>query len=231
MDKKKHKLYLISPSGKEYEIGFLSPCKDGFVLGARQIEGIETSHLTVISKKGTLSSHITRQDTTDERTYFRPMTKREIVEKIQFLKEEDFVSRLSARQLTEEVLYITQRLYDCFDSLLHAFYEERILAKEVIHILNFKRLVKRLPRFIQEFKESPYSFLGLCKAKDILNDISKIAGITSSGLLVIPLENKLYNVDLSMITNFNLVPTLPKQEVSNPFTEIGRAVGIPQYVE
>jgi hypothetical protein len=40
MSKKKHKLQLISPSGEEYELGFLSPCRDGFVLGTPRVEGV-----------------------------------------------------------------------------------------------------------------------------------------------------------------------------------------------
>jgi hypothetical protein len=231
MDKKKHRLYLISPSGKEYEIGFLSPCRDGFVLGTRQIEGIETSHLTVISKKGTLSSHITRQDTTHRREYFPPLTKKHIVEKFQSLKAEDSFCELSTRQLSEEVFYVTQRLLDWLDSLLQALYEERVTTKEVIHILNFERLIKNLPTLIKEISESPYSFFGLCKARDILSDNSKIAGITNSGMLIVPSKNGLHNINLSMITDFDFEPTLEKQHVSSPFIEITRAIGIPQYME
>lgn len=231
MDKKKHRLYLISPSGKEYEIGFLSPCKDGFVLGTRQIEGIETSHLTVISKKGAISSHITRQDITREKKYFPPLTKKEIVEKFQSLKAENFFCELSTKQLSEEIFYVTQRLFDWLDSLFQALYEERVLTDEVIHILNFERLIKKLPTLIKEISESPYSFFGLCRARDILFDTSKIAGITNSGMLIVPFENGLYNINLSMITDFNFEPTLEKRHISSPFVEITRAIGIPQYME
>lgn len=231
MDKKRHRLYLISPSGKEYEIGFLNPCRDGFVLGTRQIEGIETSHLTVMSKKGTLSSHITQQDSTHERTFFPPLTKKEIVRRIRSMKVEDFICELSTSQLSEEVFYVSQRLFDWFDSLLQALYEERVSAKEVIHILNFRGLVKKLPKLIQEISESPYSFLGLCKARDILSDPLRVVGITNSGLLIVPLEGKLFKMNPTIITDFNFVPTLKKQQVSSPFTEITQAFGIPQYME
>jgi hypothetical protein len=231
VDKKRHRLYLISPSGNEYEIGFLSLCRDGFVLGTRQIEGIETSHLTVISKKGTLSSHITRQDTTHRREYFPPLTKKDIVEKFQSLKAEDLFCELSTHQLSEEIFYVTQRLLDWLDSLLQALYEERVGTKEVIHILNFERLIKNLPSLIKEVSESPYSFFGMSKAMDILSDTSKIAGITSSGMLVVPFENKLFSVNLAMLTNFSFVPTLEKNQVLTPFSEIVQTMGIPQYLE
>ena len=231
LDEKKHRLYLVSPSGKEYEIGFLSPCRDGFVLGTRQIEGIETSHLTVISKKGTLSSHITHQDISHKREYFPPLKKKDIVEKLQSLKAVDFFCQLSTRQLSEEVFYVTQRLFDWLDSLLQALYEERVTSEEVIHVLNFERLIKNLPKLIKEVSESSYSFFGICTAKDILSDTSKIAGITSSRKLIVPFQNKLYNIHLSRITDFNFAPTLERQQVSSPFGEITRAIGIPQYME
>jgi hypothetical protein len=231
MDKKKHRLCLISPSGKEYEIGFLSPCRDGFILGTRRIEGIETSHLTVISKRGTLSSHITRQDTTHRREYFPPLTKKYIVEKFQSLKAEDSFCELSTRQLSEEVFYVTQRLLDWLDSLIQALYEERVTTKEVIHVLNFERLIKNLPKLIKEVSESSNSFFGLCKAKYLLSDTSKIAAITSSGILIVPFGDKLYSLNLSLITDFNFVPILEKQQVSTPFSEITRTIGILQYME
>ena len=40
--KKKHKLVLIAPSGREYKIGFLAPSKDGLVIGTPKVKGIDT---------------------------------------------------------------------------------------------------------------------------------------------------------------------------------------------
>jgi hypothetical protein len=101
----------------------------------------------------------------------------------------------------------------------------------VIHILNFERLIKNLPTLIKEISESPYSFFGICRAMDILSDISKIAGITSSGMLIVPFKNRLYNINLSLLTNFNFVSPLEKQQVLTPFSEIVQTMGIPQYME
>jgi hypothetical protein len=92
--RKREKLLIISPSGKEYEIGFLSPCKDGFVLGTSQIEGMDTSHLTFINKKGTISSHITPQYQGD-REYFPSITKEEILRRYRLLVENQMLFQLS----------------------------------------------------------------------------------------------------------------------------------------
>ena len=53
-DKRKLKLVLISPKGHEYQVGFLSPCRDVFVLGTSQIEQVDSSHLTILCKKESL---------------------------------------------------------------------------------------------------------------------------------------------------------------------------------
>jgi len=231
MNRKKHKLYLVSPSGKEYELGFLSPCRDGFVLGTPRIEGVDTSHLTTISKKGILSAHITPQEHPQDKRYFSPMSKEEIAEKIQALVEGNFISQLTPEQLSENVLYVTQKFLDWLKSLKDALYEKKTSPKEVIHILNFKRLLITLPRLIEEFKKSPHLFLGLCEAREILEDSLKIFGLNNSGLLIVPLENQLYGVRFSLLTNFNFVPTLEEQEISNPLDEIYRSIGVSEYIE
>ena len=231
MNRKRHKLYLVSPSGEEYELGFLSPCRDGFVLGTPCVERVDTSHLTAIFKKGFLSAHITPQEHPLDKRYFSPMSKEEIAEKTQALIEGDFISQLTINQLSEKALYITQKFLDWLESLMDALYEKKILPKEVIHILNFKRLLRTLPRLVEELKKSPYSFLGLCKAREILEDGSKIYGINNSGLFIMPLENQLYGIDFSLLTNCNFVPTLEEQEISTPLDEIYRSIGISQYME
>jgi hypothetical protein len=86
MRRKREKLVIISPSGKESKIGFLSSCKDGVVLGVSQTQGMDISHLTVLNKKGLVSSHITSQSQGD-REYFSPITKKEIVRRSRLLLE------------------------------------------------------------------------------------------------------------------------------------------------
>ena len=74
-------------------------------------------------------------------------------------------------------------------------------------------------------------FLGLCKAKEILEDKSKIAAISDSRLFLIPFENQLYSVDFSFLTNFSFKPSLEQREMSNQLAEIYRSMGILQYME
>ncbi|MDH5779744.1 MAG: hypothetical protein OEZ29_04025 [Candidatus Bathyarchaeota archaeon] len=231
MNRKKHKLHLVSPSGEEYELGFLSPCRDGFVLGTPRVEEVDTSHLTTIFKKGILSAHITPQEHPQDKRYFPPMSKEEIAEKTQALVEGNVISQLTPNQLSENVLYMTQKFIDWFESLKNALYEKKISPKEVIHILKFKRLLRNLPQLIEEFQKSPHSFLGLCEAREILEDSSKIYGLNNSGLFIVPLENQLYGVRFSLFTNFNFVPTLEEQEISTPLDEIYRSIGVSEYIE
>jgi hypothetical protein len=232
MNKKKHRLYVISPSGKQYELGFLSPCKNGLILGTSQLEEVETSHLTILKKGRTISAHITPQNTKHSRTYFAPMSIQEISGKFQSIVRESSVSPLSEKQSSEEVLYITRRMFNMLKGLFDALYEERVSSKEVVHILNLKRAIKRLHGFGKKLQhESPDAFLGLCRAEEILHDRSKIVGITSSGVLMKRFRNKLYGVLFPLITNFDFVPTAEKQEISNPLIEISNVMGIPQYVK
>jgi len=185
----------------------------------------------VTFKEGHLSAHITPQKHPPDRQYFQPTSKEEIVERMKSMIERKFIFPLQTNQLSEKVVYITQRFVDWFNALMKALYQKKISSKEVIHILNFKRLLKKLPRLIEEFRESPYSFFGFCKTEEILRDRSKIGGINDSGLIIIPLENQLYGLEYSLITSFNFVPTSDKQEISKPLDEIYRSIGIPQYME
>ncbi|MDH5448852.1 MAG: hypothetical protein OEY24_07115 [Candidatus Bathyarchaeota archaeon] len=226
--KKRDKLLLVTPSGKEIKLGFMSPCRNGYVLGTSRVEGVDTSHLTIISKEETLSSHITPQEHPQNRQYFPQVNPENLAKAFQEKVEQNLVSPLSIDQLSEEVVYVTQKFLDWLDSVKNTLYEKRTSPREVIHVLNFKKLSEKLPQLIEEFKNSPSSFFGMCKAKEILQDTSKILGVTNSRLLVIPHENQLYHADFSFIINFN--PVLEQQEVSSPLSEIYRGMGISQYM-
>jgi len=102
--------------------------------------------------------------------------------------------------------------------------------KEVVHILNFKRLIEQLPKLIDKLKKSPQSFFGICRAKDILKDSSIIAGLSKSRILIIPLENEVIGVDFRVFTSFDFTPSMNQLEISNPLTEIYQSIGIPQYI-
>jgi hypothetical protein len=230
MHKRRHRLYLVSPDGAEYEIGFLSPCRDGYVLGTSEIEGVETSHLTIIRKKGEISAHITPQNTNKDRKYFPPITKKEITRKIKSMIEKDMIHPLTQAQTSENVLYVTQKFFDWLDSLKDAIYQKKILPNETIHILDFQGLIKRLPVLVDKFKQSPQSFLGLCKAYEILTDQSKVFGLNDSKILIIPHEGRLYGINLSLFLGFSFAPTLNQEEISGPLVEISHGLGIPQYI-
>jgi hypothetical protein len=229
-NKKRHKLLLITPSGKEYKIGFLSPCKNGFVLGNAKAEDVETSHLTVIVKDETLSSHITSQDGMKKRQYFPSLEIKDIGKKLQTLVEDNLIAPLPPDELSKEVFYLTKDLENWFNRLQATFYQEKESPKEVIHILNFKKLSEEIPQLFEKIMGAPSSFFGLCKAKEILEDEIKIAGITESRVILIPFEDQLYGINLPLLTNFGFNPTLEEEELSAPLDELFSSMGILQYI-
>ena len=227
---KRHKLLLVTPLGNEVKLGYISPCSNGFVLGVPEIKGIDTSHLTVINKEGLISSHITPQKNSQkERKSFPEINLREFSKTFQERAEQNLITPVPTNKLLEDVFYITQKFLDWVDSVVNTLFEKRTKSKEIIHVLNFKKLVEKIPQLSEELKKSPSSFFGICKTKEILEDASKIYGFTDSRLLVIDFENQLYYVDFFSITNFN--PTLKQQEVSNPLSELYRSIGINQYMQ
>src|SRR4030042_6111605 len=190
-EKKKEKLILISPSGKEYQIGFLSPCPDGFVLGTSQAKKEEGSHLTILRKKGTISAHITSQKLSKERQYFLPFSVKEFTARFQLLLDNKMVFQLSQEQLSEDVMYVTTEFEKWYNALVRALFQKKTTKREIIHVLNFKSLFDKLPKLVDRLKNSPNSFFGLCKAKEMLTNYSIIAGVSKSKILIIPMEKEL----------------------------------------
>jgi hypothetical protein len=230
-EKKKHKLLIISPAGEEYQIGFLSPCKDGYVLGTSQIEKEESSHLTILRKKGTISAHITPQKPSKERQYFLPISVKEWSTRFRSLLENKMVFQLSQEQLSEDVMYVTTKFEDWFNTLVKALFQKKTTKKEIVHILNFKNLYDQLPQLVDEFRTAPQSFFGLCKAKDMLKDNWIIAGVSNSKILIIPIEKELIGIDFRVFTNFDFIPLMNRSQLSNPLTEFCQSLGITQYVQ
>jgi hypothetical protein len=230
MKGKREKLVVITPSGKEYEIGFLSPCKDGFVLGTSQVEGIDTSHLTILSKKWTISSHITPQHQ-GKREYFAPLTKKEFVGRYQSIMEDQMFFTLPQEQFSQNVVYVTRRFFNLLDSLKKAIYQKKTTRKEKIHILNLKRAVEKAPKLYKKIMKSPESFMGMCKAEDLLKDKSKFMGMTDSKIIVVRYRRKLYGIPYSSLTGFDFIPSTTPQEDKSPLTEIFESFGISQYMQ
>lgn len=230
MRRKKEKLVIISPSGKEYELGFLSPCKEGFVLGASEIQGVNTSHLTVLSKRGLISAHITPQYHGD-REYFSPITKKELVRRCKSLLDSRMLSPLTKEQLSQNIVYVTNEFLDLLDSFRKAIYQQGTTRKEKIHILNFKRLTEKTPELFKKMTAAPQSLFGMCKAEDLLKDKSKIAGMTDSKVIVFRQRRKLYGVDFSTLMAFDFLVSERHAETRSPLREIYESFGIPQYMQ
>lgn len=229
--KRKESLILISPRGKEYQIGFLSPCTDGYVLGTSQTTKGEGKHLTILRKKGTISAHITSQKTSEERQYFLPFSVKEFAARFQLLLENKMVFRLSKEQLSEDVVYVTKKFEDWYNALIEVLYQKKTTKKGIIYVLNFQKLFKELPDLVNEFKKSPESLLGLCKAKDMLKDPSIIAGISNSKALIFRDGKKLIGIDFRIFTNFGFVPSTTSSQISSPLSEFYQSLGISQYLQ
>ena len=230
MRKKREKLVIISPSGKEFKLGFLSSCKDGVVLGVSQTRGIGVSHLTVLNKKGLISSHITSQSQ-DDREYFSPITKKEIVRRIGVLVERQMPFSLTREQMSQNVVYFSRKLFDLFDSLRRALYQKKFTRTEKIHILNFKQVTEKAPKLFKKISDAPQEYFGICKAEELLNDKSKIAGITDSKIFIFRSGRKLYGINFSALMAFDFSLSENHPEARGPLNEIYESFGITQYMK
>ena len=231
-EKTNHRLVVISATGKEYHVGFLSPCRDGYVLGTSQIEKKGgSSHLTILRKRGRISAHITPQTPSRARQYFPPISLKDFAARFRILVENKMVFQLSQGQLSEDVMYLTTRFRDWYNAMIKALFQKKTKKKEIVHIINFKNLLDKLPDLIDELKTAPQSFFGLCKAKDILKDNSIIAGITNSKMLIVPIEKKIIGIDLRVFTNLEFIPSMDRSQVGNPLTELYQSLGISQYLQ
>ncbi len=218
-----YRLHAVMPSGDEVELGFLSRCRDGIVLGMRKTEGVVPRHLLIMLEGSVLSSHITYETTPrrwkhlgefDVRDFQRRFSEREI---------QKLVNQVPTSKLSEKVLYVSQDFVDWMRSLQNAFFEKRVESKKIIHLLNFKNLAEKSSQLVRDLTESPSSYLGICKAKEILEDGSKF-GLINSGVVLMPVENQLYTFDFSFILN-------PNAKSSSLLAKAYRATGFNQYMQ
>jgi hypothetical protein len=229
--KKKHKLVLIAPSGKEYKLGFLAPSKDGFIIGTPKLKEIDTSHLTVYKKDETILAHITPQEGEEEPRYFEPLEFKRIEKRLPELFDKKSINPIDSEEMSNKALYITKKFEKWYNTVQSIVYQKKISSKIVIHILNFKNLMEKAPPLVQEFTKSPSSYLGICKISQILENESIILGITETGLVIVPFEGKLYSVNFSKLTSFSFKPNLNEEKISTPLDEILQGMGLPQYFE
>lgn len=218
-----HRLYAIMPSGDEIELGFLSPCSDGCVLGIREMKGVETPHLLIMKKGSVLSSHITYQTKPKKRRHLSEFDFRDVPNVFPESEIQKMIKQVPINRLSKNIFYISQNLIDWMGSVQNNFVEDRTSSKKIIHLLNFKKLAERIPELVGELKQSPSSYLGICKTKEILEDSSKF-GLTNSGVIVLPIENQLYTLDFSFILK-------PQPKSSNILDKIYRATGFNQYIQ
>jgi hypothetical protein len=141
------------------------------------------------------------------------------------------VFQLTQEQLSEDVMYVTTKFEDWFNIIIKALFQKKITKKEIIHILNFKKLFDKLPKLIEDFRDAPQSFFGLCKAKDMLKDKSIIAGISNSRTLIIPSGKRLIGIELRIFTNFDFMPSMDKSQIQPPLTQLYESMGINQYIK
>ena len=228
---KKHKLVLIAPSGKKHTLGFIAPSKDGLVIGTPKIEGIETSHLTVLHKEKTLSSHITAQEGEKEVRSFPRLKLEKIKEILLVWVENELLKPLSPEAMSQEAVYFTEKFFNWYKKVESTLYHEEETAKVVFHIIDFKSFLEKFPKLIEELAGSPSSYFGACEIGQILEDESKVIGFTADRSVVIPIEGSLYSATLPLLTGINFEPALDGEQLSNPIDEIFQSMGIPQYLE
>ena len=229
--RKKEKLIVIGLSGKEYEIGFLSPCADGLVIGTAQIGDTAPSHLTVLKKDGKVASHITYQDHSSKRQWFPPMTTNELSARVQALIDQRLIFQLTPEEQSQEVLFLTQKLENFFNSLIAALYQKEVSEKQVFHILNIKNLFEMLPILVQEIKEKPMDYFGRCQAKELLTDKSKVIGLSESGLAILPAENELIGIRVTDLLGANFMGVPTGLQVGSVLNDVYGSLGLPQYFQ
>ena len=222
---------VISPSGKQYEVGFLSPCTDGVIIGTTQIGNEPHSHLTILNKDDELSSHITPQNRLAKSQWFPPMTTNDLSIRVQTLLERKIIYQLSEEEQTEQVMYITQKLAEWYNTLIQAIYYQKVSKKEVIHVIDIKKGIETMPKLIETLKTSFGDFLGSCKANELLSDKTKIVGITNSKKLIIPIDGSLIGIDLNAFLGTNFVPSTFPIQANNPLTDVFDSLGVPQYIQ
>jgi hypothetical protein len=110
-------------------------------------------------------------------------------------------------------------------------YQKKVTKKEKIHILNVKRVAEQAPKLLKKITRSPQSFLGMCKAGELLRDRLKIAGITDSKIIVFRYRRKLYGINFSSLMAFTFIPSTNAQEAKSPLMDIYESFGLPQYIE
>jgi mRNA-degrading endonuclease HigB of HigAB toxin-antitoxin module len=228
---KREKLVVIGPSGKEYEIGFLSPCTDGVVIGTTRIGDKNPPHLTLLKKDEGISSHITYQDHSVKPQWFPPATTSEVLDNIQVLLDKGIIFQIGSDEYSLRVVFLTKKLEKCFNRFMAALYQKRVLENQVIHILNIKNVLDMLPDFIHDLREHPSDYFGLCQVKDLLEDDSKVLGMTESGLVMLHAENELIGMRMNYLLGASFMGVSTQFQGQSALNEVYQSFGVSQYVQ
>lgn len=228
---KTEKIVVISPSGKEITLGFVSRCTDGFVMGIPKIGDESPPHLTVLKKDGKISSHITYQDFSAKPQRFPPMTTDELAAKVQELIDKNIVFQLTPEELPEKIIFLTRKWVEWFNIFMAALYRKEVSKKGLTHILDLRKALDLFPSFIEDLKQNPSDFVGLCQGKDFAGDSSKIFGFSESGLLIFQTDGQLIGMRLNDLLGANFMGIPTQFEGRGAFSDVYQSFGVPQYLQ
>jgi len=187
--------------------------------------------LTILKKEGKISSHITPQNHLTKRQWFPPMTVEDFKVKAKSFFEQKINTPLPEEELSEQVVYITQKMVDSFNTLVKAVYYQESSNKEIIHFFDIKKGLEAFPKFFEDIKKSPTDFIGVCTLNDLLKDSNKIVGITNSREVIMHIEGILIKIDLFAFLDAKFDPLPISNQQLNPLTELYSSLGITQYID
>jgi hypothetical protein len=155
-----------------------------------------------------IAAHITSQNSSKKKQYFPPSNVEEFSKRFKSLVDNKMVFQLSQDQLSEDIFYLTRKFEDWFNVLIKALIQKKTTKTEITHVINTKNLLKQIPRLVEDLRNPPQSFFGMCKAKDMFQH-DAIIEISNSKTLIIALEKELIGVDFRVFTNFDFTLRLP----------------------
>lgn len=133
------------------------------------------------------------------------MTVDDATTRLKTLIEQKIILQLTPEHQSQNVLFITQKTIDWFNALMAALYQKEVSKKQVLHIINIKKVLEMLPVLFQEIKEKPNEFFGICKASEILTDPTKVLEISEAGLLFLAIDNTLIGIQINAFLGAELV--------------------------
>ena len=212
--KRKEKVFGVKfPDGQIMTLLYMVPSRDGYVLTVPYSD----SHITLIINDDVVNSHSTDQ-LTDKHEHLGEYKKSEDYEAM-------FEKALKPRQLKESefdrpVVYITRKGWDKLIMDPNLTFVEEETERRVLTYVDLPDTISRRLEVIDELRESPESFFGLCSAGDLLTNREIMLGIDENELGITEFEGSLYEIDISAFLNF--------QDTENPLCSILKPFGMPK---